>query len=326
MNGIQGTARLGFDPIKFRPVFRRQLLDTTILTRITNNDFSGEFVGQGTTLEVPIEPLIKSRKRRQGDAVVYNRVNGLTEKFQIGRQAEIAFSLDREEIKFSAISNLPGQFMTFGTTQRLPGLEREFYGDIYAKAHPANQGNSAGLHGENFMLGEMLNPVVLWKTAADARAAGGAYNDVAADYIVHLVNVLRKQPGAENIAPAVIVSVDVADRIQTSELKQADLTGDDISLIRKDIRLIGNLGGANVYVTNLLPFFGQETGANPQPFRSVCLALDNSAVTFWGDVGEIDMDMKDVNVRGSFNRAFFDYDWFVRYQERIATGITAIGR
>ena len=60
---INGTSRLGFDPVKFKPVFKRRLLHNTILSRITNDEFSGEFVGQGTTLEIPIEPLVATRQR-----------------------------------------------------------------------------------------------------------------------------------------------------------------------------------------------------------------------------------------------------------------------
>ena len=331
-NAIHGTARMGFNPVVFKPVFKRRLLDSTILSRITNNDFAGEFKGASTEIEVPIEPLVKSHKRRQGDPVRYQRVATMTERFKVGRQACIAFMVEREEVKFSSIGDLPGQFMTFGRTQRLPELEAEFYADIFAKSHPANQGNDAGLNGENFDLGSALLPVRLWKTQAQADAASGDHNEVAPDFIVHLVNTLHKQPGSTDIDPFVIISTDVADRIQTSELKQADLTGDDISIVRKDIKLLGTLGGAKVYVTNLLPSFAAEPGdAGPPvvpglPFRSVVLAGDMSAVTYWGDVGEIDMDMKDVNTRGTFSRAFFDYEWFVRYPERLATGIVAIGK
>jgi hypothetical protein len=149
--------------------------------------------------------------------------------------------------------------------------------------------------------------------------------EAAPDYMCHLVNTLREQPGGENLTPWIIVPTVVADRIQTSELKQADLAGDDISLVRKDIRYIGDLGGAHVYVSNLTPVIPKVEGEGAQPTRYVCLAGDNSAVTYFGDTSEIEVGLKDINVRGTFNRAFWDYEWFVRYPERLATGIVAIG-
>ena len=57
----------------------------------------------------------------------------------------------------------------------------------------------------------------------------------------------------------------------------------------------------------------------------MCLAGDSSAVTYFGDTSEIEVGLKDINVSGTLNRAFWDYEWFVRYPERLATGIVAIG-
>jgi len=322
---INGTSRLGFDPVKFKPVFKRRLLHNTILSRITNDEFSGEFVGQGTTLEVPIEPLVATRQRKQGDPINYQHVNGTTEKFSVGRQAYIAFVIEREEQKFSAIGDLAGQFMTFGKTQRLPELEREYYADIYAKCATENQGNTAGYISGSYDLGAATTPTYIYKTGADVKDSTQTHKEAAPDYMCHLVNTLREQPGGENLTPWIIVPTVVADRIQTSELKQADLAGDDISLVRKDIRYIGDIGGAHVYVSNLTPVIAKVEGVGAQPTRYVCLAGDNSAVTYFGDTSEIEVGLKDINVRGTFNRAFWDYEWFVRYPERLATGIVAIG-
>ena len=324
-NDINGTARLGFDPVKFKPVFKRRLLHNTILSRITNTEFSGEFVGQGTTLEVPIEPLVTTRSRKQGDPILYQHVNGTTEKFSVGRQAYIAFVIEREEQKFSPIGDLAGQFMTFGNTQRLPELEREYYADIYAKCSTYNQGNTAGYMSGSYDLGAALTPTYMYKTEAAVTASGQTHKEAAPDYMCHMVNTLREQPGGENITPWIIVPTVMADRIQTSELKQADLAGDDISIIRKDIRYIGDLAGAHVYASNLLPVIPAVSGDGAQPQRYVTIAGDNSAVTYFGDTSEIETGLKDINVRGTFNRAFWDYEWFVRYPERLATGIVAIG-
>ena len=324
-NAINGTARLGFDPIKFKPVFKRRLLHNTILSRITNNEFSGEFVGQGTTLEIPIEPLVATRSRRQGDPIIYQHVNGTTEKFSVGRQAYIAFVIEREEQKFSPIGDLQGQFMTFGKTQRLPELEREYFADVYAKSSALNQGNAAGYMSGSYDLGAALTPTYLYKTGAAVAASGQTHKEAAPDFMCHMVNALHEQPGGENLVPWSIIQTAVADRIQTSELKQAELAGDDISIVRKDVKYIGDLGGAHIYTTNLLPIIPATTGEGALPQRYVCLSGDNSAVTYFGDTSEIETGLKDINVRGTFNRAFWDYEWFVRYPERLATGIVALG-
>ena len=321
---INGAARLGFDPVKFKPVFKRRLLHNTILSRNTNNEFAGEFVGQGTTLEVPVEPLVATKTRKQGDPIVYQHVNGTTEKFSVGRQAYIAFVIEREEQKFSPIGDLQGQFMAFGQAQRLPELEREYYADVYAKCADENQGNEAGYVSGSYDLGAALTPTYIYKTDAATTSSAQTHKETAPDYMCHVVNALREQPGGENITPWIIVPTVVADRIQTSELKQADLSGDDISLVRKDIRYIGDLGGAHVYVSNLLPVIAAVEGDSALPTRYVCLAGDNSAVTYFGDTSDIEVGLKDINVRGTFNRAFWDYEWFVRYPERLASVIVAI--
>jgi len=193
---------------------------------------------------------------------------------------------------------------------------------VYVKCHVSNQGNAAGYLSGSYDLGAVLTPTYIYKLTSQADSSAKAHKDVGPDFICHLVNSMSEQPGAENITPQVVIPTIVADRIQTSELKQVSLSGDDISLVRKDIKYIGDLGGAHVYVSNLLPIIPAD-GDLPQ--RYVCQCLDNSAITYFGDVGEIETGLKDINVRGEFNRAFWDYEWFVRYPERMATAIVAIG-
>ena len=85
---------------------------------------------------------------------------------------------------------------------------------------------------------------------------------LAVDAITEAASCLQEQPGGMGSAlqPWIVLPVWYGNYIQTSELKNASLSGDGTSLLRKSVQSIGQIGGFDIYLSNLLPKFKADEG------------------------------------------------------------------
>ena len=115
----------------------------------------------------------------------------------------------------------------------------------------------------------------------------------------------------------------VGTRLQTSELRNADWTGDAQSIIRGNVKGIGKLNGSDVIVNNRLPIYKTTvngTAVNCYPV----LFIDKSAISYIEEVAFRDTGMKDIDYWGTFNRNKIIYDWFILYPERFGVGFVIL--
>ena len=191
-----------------------------------------------------------------------------------------------------------------------------------ARVQPfVHKGNAAGFKSGSFQLGASGAPVKLFKTSDACTAGSGTYKNVAPDYVVSCINALNEMPGGLDTKPFVIIPVAVANVLQTSEIKRADWMGDAESALRKSVRFLGELNGANIIVDNQLPMWRAD-GSNPAEY--LIFFGDTSAITF-ADEARVKNKLDSVEEWGEFHRSKMIYDWFVRYPERIGCGYVTIG-
>ncbi len=84
--------------------FKRRFRDKSILPMITNPSYKGRFKGKGTTIKVPILPIIETHKTRAGEGVKYQSPKGTDEEFTINRERYFGFSIEDEDKIFSAMA------------------------------------------------------------------------------------------------------------------------------------------------------------------------------------------------------------------------------
>lgn len=285
--------------------FKKRFRDKSILPLITNNTYEGEFKHQGTEIHIPVLPIIHTYRVKPGDKVKYQIPKSTLERFYIGRERAFGIHIEDEDKLFSRF-DVESPILAEASKQMADDVEGEFFSDILSKCASYNTGSGAGFLSKGVDLGSADTPVELTK-------------ENAVDYIVNGVNVLQEYPEAGDADFKIIAATPVLTKLQTSELKQADLTGDGKSTIRSGVRMIGRISDADVIANNRMPVFRVD-GATVYPV----LFLDKSAISFVQEVSLRDTGMKDIDYWGTFNRTKLIYDWFLLYPERFGVGYVQI--
>lgn len=318
-SAINPSGQLNFPATQqeiYETTFKTRFRDKSILPRITNRNYEGKFRKKGTTINVPILPIIETHKTKAGEKVKYQEPKGASEKFTINRERYFAFKLEDEDKIFSTL-DLESPLITEANRQMAEDVEQEFLADIIYKCHEANTGKSAGIRSGAYDLGTSVEPVRLFKTRDDQGTKAG---QLAPDYFVSCINALNEMPGGLDTKPFIIIPTAAANLLQTSELKRADWMGDAQSVIRKSVQFLGELNGATVIVDNQLPMWAKTDGKAAQ---FAIFFGDSSAVSF-ADEARVKGKLETVEEWGEFHRSKMIYDWFVTYPERIGAGFVTV--
>lgn len=322
MTGVAGLPNMaGYDPMMYLPELKRRFRDATLLSRITNGEFKGKFKNRGTKLTVRALPLLTTRRRRRGELVTYQRPEAFDEVFTIDRERDFALHTTSEDEIFTDIDGWAMKTMADGGKQLSVDIETEFMEDVPSKCHVKNQGNTAGIRSESYVLGSVTDPVGIYKTDALVTASSMSQKNTGVDFIADCAATLAEQPGGDDIDPWCIIPTWLGSKLITSELKNANEMGDSVSTLRKGIKFLGKIGGMSIFTSNLLP---KTDAASQLPDMFQVLFGDNSAITF-ADEATISESMKSKDEYGTFHRSLMIYDWFVRYSERFGSAIVSIG-
>lgn len=298
----------------FEKRFRERFRDKSIIPLVTNRDWQGKFRGTGTEIDIPVLPVLHSEKTTPGARLSYQRPKASMEKFRIGRERYIALTVEDEDKLFAGF-NIEGPILEEAAKVMSEDVEAEFWGDVLTKCHAENAGNAAGHSSGHYRLGTASTPQTLFS----AKASPGTNEMNAVDYIMQFPACIKEQPGGKEKPLRIVVPTVVGYLLQTGELKQADLTGDATSMLRKDLQVIGKLGGADVIVSDKIG----GSGAGTDRVYPV-VAVDTSAITFAEEV-RINDKLKAAEEFGDFHRTKMIYDWFVRYPEFFSVGYVKVG-
>lgn len=240
--------------IIFETEFRRRTRDLSLIDKLTSHNFKGRFRNSGFQIRRPVMPLLKSKKRRPGDPVVYQELQGKDEVFTINRERDIAFHIRIEDNLFCP-QNLDSRMNKEAQAQFTEDRDLEFFADIPFKSHAANAGNAAGVRSGMYELGTATAPLYVYKTDAEAAAARATKTHTASatEAITNMVAALEEWPGGSMGEVKVVVPTCIQNRLINSELKYADAMGDQLSVLRKGVKYIGDVAGANIIGCNQMP-------------------------------------------------------------------------
>lgn len=308
--------------IIFETEFRRRTRDLSLVDKITSHNWKGRFRSSGVELRRPVMPLLKSKKRKPGDPVVYQELQGKDEVFRITRERDLAYHIRVEDEMFCP-QNLDSKMNKEAQAQFAEDRDMEFFADAPFKCHSLNTGNTAGVRSGTYELGTALNPLYIYKTDSEAAAARATKTHTASatEAITNMVAALEEWPGGSQGDVKVIVPTCIQNRLINSELKYANEMGDQSSVLRKGVKYIGDIAGANIMGCNQLPMWA-ATGDLPKRF--LCMFLNTQAIEFIDEI-TIDENMKDKDQYGVFYRTLGIYDWFASYPELMGYAVIALG-
>lgn len=304
--------------IRYQKRFRERFRDKSLLTLVTNSEWQGQFKGTGTEVRIPVLPVLHSKKTKPGEKVQYEHPKATDEIFTIGRERYIALTVEDEDKLFAGF-NIEGPVLDEASKTMSEDVEFEFWADIPSKCAALNTGNAAGYRSGHYKLGSPTLPVTVYtgSTAPNAITSGAPVMELT-KYVTQFPACIKEQPGGKEKPIRMVMPTVLGYELQNSDLKQAYLTGDAVSSLRKDVELIGRLGGADILMSERLPQY-TSNGQNVY----VVFALDTSAITMVEEVRIKDM-LQSVEEWGDFHRTKMIYDWFVRYPEFFSVGYVQI--
>lgn len=218
---------------------QERFYESTVLSAIANTNYEGEIKKQGDTVVITKEPLINNSVYVAGLGLVRQRVEPEIVTLNIDKARYFSFSVNDVEQKQSHI-NL--DFTTSAASQMKVAIDAQVLGSIPADASSFTSGATAG---------KISGDINLGTTAADGSGAISITKLNIVDYIT-LCDQACNEVNMPETGRFLVIPAWMKQRLLTSELKQADLTGDATSIIRNG--RIGTIGNFTVYVSNnILP-------------------------------------------------------------------------
>jgi hypothetical protein len=237
-----------FNPVIWSKKLNNKYYAQCFLNDITNSDYEGEIKGQGSQVTIRTRPTVQVNDYQVNQDVQYQDI--VDEKIDLLINYAKSFSFKIDDVDM-AQSNIPvmNELTTDASYQMKIAIDTHVLGSVYADAT-----NS-------------LTTLTMDKTNV-------------IDWIIDAEVKLE-----ENNIPTtnrwIIIPPKAAGYIQKSDLKNASLSGDSMSIARKNLNngRLGEIGGMTVYVSNNLA----KSGTTFQ-----CLAGHKSAITFASQIVKVE--------------------------------------
>ena len=291
---VKGVAQLQhYEPEKYHPLFMERFYDELFLNQICNRDYEGEIKDTGAKVHIRQLPDVQIRPYKKGQILTHDVLEATDVEFSVNRALYWAFKLDTLTEMLTDMKGFSSTVTKNADKNLAVYIERELFNTVCTQAHETNSGEKAGAQSGVFNLGTDEAPVDVTKlNAPDIIAAAGT--------------CLEEQEGGTQEDPFMIIPPAFGFRIQTSELKGANLTGDPETLLRKNVTMLGKIAGFTVYTSNLL---SKTSGG---AFR--CIFGNKKAITYADQI--VKSEVKPIeNEFGWKFQALHTYDWKVMYPQ-----------
>lgn len=212
--------------------------DATVLAAIANTDYEGEITSYGDKVNIRIKPTITINDYNAYDSLTSQAPSSTGVELNIDRGKYWSTVLDDVMEVQSDLDHL-SLWADDASEQMKIDIDTDVLAGLSADVAAANQGATAGAQtGTSIDLGAAAAPVTL--TALNAISK-----------IIDCGQILDEQNIPET-GRWVVIPAWLAAMIKTSELKDASLTGDGVSMLRNG--RLGMIDRFTLYASNLLPY------------------------------------------------------------------------
>jgi hypothetical protein len=217
---------------------------STVLAAISNPAYEGEIKNQGDTVHIRTKPTITINDYLADGGIVVERPSSNIVDLLINKGKYFATILD-DVMETQSDLNLLGMWSDDASQQMKIKIDADVLLGILGQADAANRGTTAGKVSANINLGVTGTPVAI------SRLTGTPASSVSIlDMLLRMGQSLDEQNVPEEGRWAVIPTW-AATKIKQSELRQAYLSGDSVSMLRNG--RLGQVDRFTIYVSNLLP-------------------------------------------------------------------------
>jgi len=209
----------------------------TCLSEVTNNDWEGEIKDVGDKVIIRSTPTITIRDYAKGVNLTQEVPESTPIELNIDKGKYFAFVADDVD-KIQSDIRLMDTFSDDAGEQMKISIETQVFAGVLAGITVAtSKGNSAGAISGNIALGTTGAPTAITKTNV-------------IDYIVDM-NLVLDEANVPETGRFIVIPAAMAARIKKSDLKDASVTGDSVSMARNG--RLGMIDRSVLYSSNNLP-------------------------------------------------------------------------
>ena len=216
--------------------------DATVLGAIANTDYEGEIKNQGDHVIIRTKPTIEIRAYTADTPLTYDRPSSSVVDLLIDKGLYFNTVLD-DVMQIQADLDQLSMWADDASEQMKIEIDTAVLATLDADVSADNKGTTAGRLSNNLSLGVAATPLVVV-----ARSPAGGQIEVL-DLIVNMGTVLDEQNIPET-GRWMIIPAWFAGLIKRSELRDASLSGDSISMSRNG--RLGMIDRFTLYASNLL--------------------------------------------------------------------------
>ena len=219
---------------------------STVLAAISNTDYEGEIRNQGDKVKIRTKPTISIRPYTAGSALTADRPASNIVELNIDKGLYFNEILD-DVMEIQSDINLMGIWSDDAAQQMKITIDRAVLKSMLNACSAFNRGATAGAISGNVNLGVTGTPVPVISNHPATPVAGQV---TILQLILRLGLVLDEQNIPEQ-GRWVLLPAWAAAMIKSSELRQAYLSGDSVSILRNG--RLGEIDRFTLYISNLLP-------------------------------------------------------------------------
>ncbi len=240
-NTLQNT---GFIPEIWSGKLVEKFYASTVLAAISNTDYEGEIKNKGDRVKIRTKPTITISNYGADGLLTLQRPSGSTVELYIGNGKFFSLILD-DVMALQSDLNLLSMWSDDAAQQMKIEVDKDVLGGILNGPAAANQGTTAGILTANVNLGVTSSGPV----SVVGRDPTGAQVEIV-DVLLRMGQVLDEQNIPE-VGRWVVLPAWAGRMIKQSELRQAYLSGDSVTILRNG--RLGMIDRFTVYISNLLP-------------------------------------------------------------------------
>lgn len=239
-NSLQST---GFIPEIWSGKLVEKFYASTVLAAISNTDYEGEIRNHGDRVKIRTKPTITIRDYKADGLLGLDRPTGGTVELYIGNGKYFSLVVD-DIMEVQSDLNLLSMWSDDAAQQLKIAVDTDVLDGIAVQADSHNRGTTAGLISGNINLGVKASPL-----SVVGRNPGASDVEII-DVLMRLGQVLDEQNIPE-VGRWVVMPAWAGRMIKQSELRQAYLSGDSVTMLRNG--RLGMVDRFTIYVSNLLP-------------------------------------------------------------------------
>jgi hypothetical protein len=239
-NTLQAT---GFIPEIWSGKLVEKFYASTVLAAISNTDYEGEIRNKGDRVKIRTKPTITIRNYSADELLPLDRPSGGTVELYIGNGKFFSLILD-DVMEIQSDLNILSMWSDDAAQQLKIAVDTDVLDGIANQMVAANRGTAAGVITGNVNLGVTGSPLSV--VARDPTSGEVELLDV----LMRMGQVLDEQNIPE-VGRWVVMPAWAGRMVKQSELRQAYLSGDSVSMLRNG--RLGMIDRFTLYISNLLP-------------------------------------------------------------------------